>query len=349
MKENIVFTGGGTAGHVMPNVALFPYFEDFSIHYIGSGGIEKNIVSAFDGLTFHEIPCTKLARSLTPENLLIPLKLSQSVKIAKQVLKTISPRFVFSKGGYVGLPVSIACKSLSIPLFLHESDKTLGLANRLALKNAEVLFTSFDTLRCKKALYTGSPIRKRIYLGNAVRALNLLGAERNGKPFLLIVCGSGGAKSINDFVFSSLDALTQKYNVIHLVGKNEKRIIHRKDYYPIAFCDRIEDLYALATTVITRGGANTLCELIALKKPCVCIPLAFSSRGDQIENAEYYESKGALIKLDQKDLSIPLLCSTLNKLEQERDGYVRSMDALSVDGTEKIVENIRKKMGILAK
>ena len=349
MKENIVFTGGGTAGHVMPNVALFEHFADYKLHYVGSNGMEKNIISAYPNVTFHEIPSVKLIRSLSLKNLLIPLKLITCVNRAKSVLREISPRFVFSKGGFVGLPVAIACNQLKIPLFLHESDKTLGLANKLAKNNAQMLFTAFDTLKDKKAVYVGSPIRKEIYKGNAVRALNSLCAQKNSKPFLLFVCGSSGAKSINEFVFKNLSLLTEKYNVIHVVGKNENRIFTKKDYYPLPYANNLQDLYALSSFVVTRGGANALSELIALKKPCVCIPLSKATRGDQIENARYYEKKGALVVLDQSNLTTDNLFCALDEINANREKYVSSMRKLKVDGTLAIVETIRKKTEILAK
>lgn len=349
MKEKVVFTGGGTAGHVMPNVALFPYFEDYDVHYIGSLGMEKNIISAYDFVTFHEIPCVKLIRSTSLKNLLIPIKLGLAVKRAQYVLKMLAPRFVFSKGGYVGLPVAIACNRLGIPLFLHESDKTVGLANKLAKNHAQVLFTAFDTIKYKNAQYVGSPIRKDIYSGSAIRAIHMLNAQKNSKPFLLFVCGSSGAMSINDFVFSNLDTLTKRYNVIHVTGNGEKRIYTKKDYYQIPYAHNLQDLYALASFVVTRGGANSLSELIALKKPCVCIPLEKATRGDQIENAKYYESKGALIHLPQSSLSIDSLFSSLDLLSKNRADYIRAMSGLNVDGTKAIVETIRKRMEILAK
>lgn len=347
MNENIVFTGGGTAGHVMPNVALFPYFDRFCLHYIGSNGMEKNILSGYCGITFHEIPCVKLVRSFSLKNLLIPLKLTNAVAQSKSILKKLAPLFVFSKGGYVGLPVAIACKQLGIPLFLHESDKTAGLANKLALSGAQTLFTAFDTIKNPKAVYVGTPIRKEIYCGNAARALSFLKAQRNAKPYLLFVCGSSGAVSINDFVFSNLDALTQRYNVIHVTGKNEKRIYTKKDYYRIPYANNIEDLYALSSFVVTRGGANALSELIALRKLCVCIPLDKATRGDQIENAKYYAGKGAIIHLPQSSLSLKSLLSSLADLQNNRDKFIHAMQCIKVDGTESIVENICKRTGIL--
>ena len=349
MKENIVFTGGGTAGHVMPNVALFPYFSNYNLHYIGSNGMEKNILSAYTYVTFHEIPCVKLIRSLSIKNLLIPLKLASSIRFTTNLLKRLSPRFVFSKGGYVALPVAIACKKLKIPLFLHESDKTLGLANKLASPYAQILFTAFDTLKTKNSLHVGSPLRKEIYLGNAMRGINLLKAEKNGKPFLLFVCGSSGAQSVNTFVFKNLDALTKRYNVIHVTGKNEKRIYQKKDYYRTPYASNIEDLYALSSFVVSRGGANSLCEIIALKKPCVCIPLAKATRGDQIENAKYYESKGALIHLPENELTITTLFEKLDALENNKAQYVSAMKKLDVDGTARIVDYVRKRTEFLAK
>ncbi len=348
MKKRIVFTGGGTAGHIMPNIALFEHFSCFEIHYIGTSGMEKEILKNYPFVTFHEIECTKLIRSLSLKNLLIPYRLTLSVGQASKILKEINPYFIFSKGGFVSLPVCIASKKLGIPLFLHESDKSIGLANRIAKNYATSLFTSFDSIKDKKAILTGSPMRKEIYLGDREKAKKLLGANENGKPFLLFVCGSCGAKSINDFVFSSLSTLLKKYNVIHLTGKNEKRKITQKDYYSLPFCSDIQHLYALSDFVISRGGANALSEIIALKKLCVCIPLSTQSRGDQIENANYYKNKGCLITLMQDDLSVYSLLYLLNQLDKNRENFVRCMNNQKVDGTKEIVENIRKTMQRIA-
>lgn len=341
-KKSIVFTGGGTGGHVTPNLAIMEHFlADYDVHYIGSSGIEKTLVKQYKEVTFHEIECVKLIRSLTLKNLTIPFKLLSSVKQAKKILDEIQPALVFSKGGYVGLPVALACKKL--PLFIHESDSTLGLANRIALRFADALFTSFDTIKHPKAIYTGSPIRKSVYQGNLERAKKDYYAQ-NSKPYLLVFGGSQGAKTLNDFVFDNIDELLSRFNILHVKGKNEKRSCRRKGYFGIGYCEHIEDLYALSSFVLSRGGANSLFEIIALKKPCVCVPLKKGSRGDQIINAKYFEDKGCLLTVDEDEISTQSVFTCFENLRKNHDAFVENMSKQKVDGTGKITLKIKVKL-----
>lgn len=339
--KRIVLTGGGTAGHVMPNIALLPYLSDYEVHYIGSAGMEKELLKK-EKIIYHEIPAVKLIRSLTPKNLLIPFKLCDSVDKAKKTLKDINPAVIFSKGGFVGLPAALG-KSKTTPLILHESDMTLGLANKIVKNKCDKLLTSFDCIKGEKVLHTGSAIRQNIYRGNRLKAESECGFSRNNKPYLLIFGGSLGAKRISEQVFAEIDALCLKYNVIHVVGKGNKTDLKRQGYLQVEFLPNIEDYFALADFVVSRGGANSLFELIALQKPTLCIPLSKnSSRGDQLDNAEYFRKRGCIEVLQEQEMSQVSLTAALNKLERNQKSLRENMRKLSpvIDGTEKIAEII---------
>ncbi len=321
----------------MPNLALIPYFTDsYEVHYIGSvGGVEKELVASLPSVIYHEIPCVKLRRSLTLKNLRVPFALLKSVKEAKALLRQIAPTLIFSKGGFVGLPVALA--SGDIPLILHESDSSLGLANKLALRKARTLLTAFDTIKHPKAVCVGAPLRAELFRSNPDLARKRLGIEGITRPVLLFVGGSMGAKSLNDFVFSALPILTQSYCVLHLTGKNETRKVSSENYISMPFCAQIADLYAISDYVVTRGGANALFELAALSKPCVCVPLSKATRGDQIVNADYFAQKGALIAMDERGLTPRALLAALDKLKADRADYVSAMRAVKADGTQAVV------------
>ena len=342
--KTIVFTGGGTAGHIMPNIALFPEAEKVfdKIVYIGSNKMEKEILKNFPSVLFYEIPCVKLIRKLTPKNLLIPLKLIQSIKHAKKLLKEIKPAVVFSKGGYVSLPVVIAAKQLNIPVISHESDMTMGLANKIIYRYSNLMLTSFETTAKdkKKCLYVGSPIRESIFLGNK----NNLKLNFNEKPVILFFGGSLGSKKINDIVEKSIDQLCKDFFVIHLTGKGKKTSIKNKNYYQKEFASNIEDFFAAADLVVTRGGANALFELLALNKPMLIIPLSkVESRGDQIDNANYFAQKGYAKVLMEEDLSPESLYNAIKNLNKNKQQLIKNMSsAQNSFPNKKIVELILK-------
>lgn len=343
--KKIVFTGGGTAGHVTPNLALVPFIHGAEIHYIGSNGIEKTLAKKA-GLIFHEIPCVKLVRAFTLKNLKIPFLLAGSVNAAKKILREIKPDVIFSKGGFVGLPVALAADNQT-PLFLHESDMSMGLANRIAYRKCDVLFTSFDCIKKKKAVFSGAPLRREIYCGDKNKALKQSRLTDNGKKFLLVFGGSLGARSINKAVDDNLCALTEKYNVIHIRGKGNKLGITKTGYFEIEFTENIYDFFALSDIVVSRGGANSLFELMALKKPTLCIPLSKEiSRGDQIDNASYFQKRGCLNILNDNGLLKDHLLGAIAETACNAEVYRKNIGLLSgIDGTKTIARAINEAVG----
>lgn len=342
--KKIVFTGGGTAGHIMPNLAIIEEIKNKAkVYYIGSNGMEKELVKNYD-IPFYEIPSTKLKRSLSFSNLLIPFKLIKAIKKAKQILKEIRPDVIFSKGGYVALPVVFAAKKLKIRVILHESDMTLGLANKLCKNKCETVCTSFEKTAeyLKNGLFTGSPLRSQIFKGNKENAKKLFKNYKN-KPTILVVGGSLGSKIINENVRKSLDKL-KDYNIIHLCGKNNLSNIKKDNYVELEFANNIEDLYALSNIVISRAGSNVINEILALNKPNILIPLSKkASRGDQILNANYFKEKGYSKVILEEDLSPNSLVNSINQLNNEKEKYIQSMQKSSTKlANKKIIELLLK-------
>ena len=331
----LLLTGGGTAGHILPCLALLPYLKnDFDeIHYIGSaGGMEKQLAGNNPDLIYHEIPCVKLVRSLTPKNFAIPFKLSSSVKKARTVLREIEPDVIFSKGGYVALPVVMAHGN--VPVVAHESDYTLGLANKLIYKRCEVFCCGFkDTAdSLSKGVFTGIPLRRELYGGKKQEFF------AGKKPVLLVFGGSLGAKSINDMVLNELPEIKKFFDVIHVVGKSGVAC-REEGYVAITYTEKMADLYASADYVLSRGGATALCEIISLKKPALIIPLGKSgSRGDQQINADYYYKQG-LIETCAETEAAPILPRLL-ALTRDNALKTRLLTAKAADGSEAVARII---------
>ena len=339
-QKTIVLTGGGTAGHVLPALALLPYLKSAfdEIHFIGSNtGYEQKLVGNL--AVYHGIDAVKLVRGNPFKALPVPFKLMKAKRQAAELLESIKPDVIFSKGGYVALPVVLA--SRDIPVYLHESDLSMGLANKLSLKKCRRVFTSFDSYDLEKAVYTGSPIRRSIYEGNAARAASECGFGCQ-KPVLLIMGGSSGAKAINDCVFGCAERLTVDYDVVHVTGEKQPSPVKTSGYYSIGYTDRIADFLALASMVVSRGGSGALFELMALRKPTLIIPLPKgNSRGDQVENAEYFTSRGAAITLAQSELTADTLMTSLKLLRSGKDALLDGMASLvKVDGTKEIARII---------
>lgn len=337
--KKIVFTGGGTAGHIVPNFAIIDEIKSQAeVYYIGSNGLEKNLVKE-KGITFYEIPSTKLKRSLSLSNLIIPFKLINSIFKAKKILKKIQPDKVFSKGGYVSLPVVIAAKNLKIPVISHESDLTMGLANKLVKNKSQVICTSFEKTaqNLKNGLYTGTPLRKEIFLGNKENAKKLF-KNYTERPTILVFGGSLGSKTINKVIINSLDKLN-KFNIIHIVGKNNLNNIKKDNYVCLEYTNSIGDLFALSSLVISRAGSTSINELLYLNKPNILIPLSKkASRGDQLLNSEYFKEKGYSKVILEENLSTKTLLQTINSLMQEKEKYIQNMkNAPKPNATQKIV------------
>ncbi|MCL2631315.1 MAG: UDP-N-acetylglucosamine--N-acetylmuramyl-(pentapeptide) pyrophosphoryl-undecaprenol N-acetylglucosamine transferase [Firmicutes bacterium] len=310
----IVLTGGGTGGHIMPNLALVPELKKHfdRIIYIGGSGMEKRLVPEH-GLDFYETAVVKFDRKNLLKNIKIPFIMRNAVAKATEILKNESVCAVFSKGGYASLPACYSAKALKIPVIVHESDMSLGLANKITAKFAVKTLGSFP--ETKGAEFVGHPIRAEIFNGNAGVARRNYRIDKNGKPNILIFGGSLGAQSINEVVYEAIPQLTKNYNVIHIAGKTLKPVGMR-GYTQIEYAEDINNLYALADLLVIRGGAGSLAEASALGKKTLCIPLPKSSgsRGDQLQNAKSYEKRGFCNILLQENLTKDSLISEIEKL-----------------------------------
>ncbi len=340
--KTIVLTGGGTAGHVVPNLALKTYLQPHfgKLAYIGSfSGIEKNLVNSTGGFEYYGIDTVKLRRNKIFANFAIPYKFTRGVHQAKDILKKLNPAVVFSKGGYVSLPVVIAAHQLGIPVVAHESDLTMGLANKLSKHACSCICTTFKQTADKigkKGLYTGSPLE----IHKSARPAFL---ATNKKPVLLITGGSLGAKAINEAAFGCAKELCSAFYCIHQVGKNQIcPSINYSDYKQVEFADNMADLMQAADIVVCRAGSNTIFELAHYGKPMLLIPLPKgASRGDQVDNAKYFESQGFAKVLQQSDLDTDTLLKNVFDLYKERQNYSLKLKSATLpNGTQKIVNTI---------
>ena len=304
---------------------------DYDIHYIGSyDGIEKKLIEDFD-IPYYGISTGKFRRYFDPKNFSDPFRVVKGYSQARKLLKQIKPDVVFSKGGFVSVPVVRAAASLKIPCIIHESDMTPGLANKLCIPVAEQVCCNFpETLSHLpegKAVLTGSPIREELAKGNKLAALDLCGFTSN-KPVVMVIGGSLGATNINKAVRDALPKLLEDFQVVHICGKDkiDNLLLTTEGYKQFEYVKgELKDIFAMADVVISRAGANAICELLALKKPNILIPLKAGSRGDQILNAQSFESQGFSIVLDEDDITTSLLVDTVHHLFFTRQTYVETM------------------------
>lgn len=351
--KRIVLTGGGTAGHVTPNIAMLPALKKagYEITYMGShDGIEKKLISDFD-IPYVGISAGKFRRYFDLKNFTDPFRVIKGFSEAKKFLKEYMPNVVFSKGGFVSVPVVRAAAVLKIPCIIHESDMTPGLANKLCLSAAEKVCCNFpETLKllpAEKAVLTGSPIRSELSQGNKIGGLNMCGFSAN-KPVIMVIGGSLGAANVNKAVRDALPRLLEDYQVVHLCGKDkvDNLLLNTPGYKQFEYVKaELKDLFAMADLVISRAGANAICELLALKKPNILIPLpAASSRGDQLLNARSFESQGFSIVIDEDDLTTELLVDKVHELYFNRQNYhdamARSGQMDSISTIMKLIEEI---------
>ena len=347
--KKIVLTGGGTAGHVTPNIALMPALKEagYEITYIGSKkGMEKGLTEA-TGTKYYGISSGKLRRYFDWKNFSDPFRVMNGFFEAKRILRKIKPDVIFSKGGFVSVPVVLAAKALHIPAVIHESDMTPGLANRIALRGATTVCCNFpetvEKIQGNRAIWTGTPIRQELFSGDANRGLSFCGFDSaNDKPVLLIIGGSQGSVFINNAVRGSLDELLKDFRIIHLCGKGnlDESLKNREGYAQYEFISKeLPDLFAAADIIISRAGANAIFELLALKKPNILIPLGLNaSRGDQILNARSFEKQGFSKVLEEESVTAELLTDTVRKVYADRDQYILAMEASpSGDSIAKIV------------
>lgn len=332
--KRIVLTGGGTAGHVTPNMALVPKLidEGYDIAYIGSyEGMERKLIDDI-GVPYYGISSGKLRRYFDLKNFSDPFRVIKGYFEAKKILKKLRPNVVFSKGGFVTVPVVIAAKKLHIPVIIHESDMTPGLANKLSIPSASKVCCNFpetiEHLPKGKAVLTGSPIRQELFQGKKETGLKLCGFEAD-KPVLLIIGGSLGSVAINNAIRNNLDELLKTYQIIHLCGRGnlDQSLDARKGYRQFEYVkENLKHFFACADVIVSRAGANAICELLALRKPNVLIPLGLNaSRGDQILNAESFEKQGYSYVLQEEDVTSETLLNAVNTVYNQRQTYINAM------------------------
>ncbi|MCR5249831.1 MAG: undecaprenyldiphospho-muramoylpentapeptide beta-N-acetylglucosaminyltransferase [Lachnospiraceae bacterium] len=333
--KKIVLTGGGTAGHVTPNLALIPKLKelDYEIHYIGSyEGIEKKLISDFD-IPYYGISTGKFRRYFDPKNFSDPFRVIKGYGESRKLLKQIQPDVIFSKGGFVSVPVIRAAASLKIPCIIHESDLTPGLANKLCIPVATKICCNFpETLKYlpeDKAVLTGSPIREELLHGDKKAAYELCGFH-DDRPVVMVMGGSQGASAINKVVREALPRLLPDFQIIHICGadKMDNLMLTTPGYKQFEYVrSELKDLFAITDLVISRAGANAICELLALRIPNLLIPLpAAASRGDQLLNAASFESQSYSMVLQEEDLDEDSLIDSLHELYFNRDSYISNME-----------------------
>ena len=348
--KHIVLTGGGTAGHVTPNIALIPKLRElgYKISYIGSyEGIEKKLIEEL-GIPYYGISSGKLRRYFDLKNFSDPFRVLKGFSQARKILKELKPDVVFSKGGFVTVPVVIAAKRLKIPALIHESDMTPGLANKLCLSSASRICCNFPetvaNLPADKAVLTGTPIRQELLSGNAENGRKFCGFTAD-KPVLMVIGGSLGAASVNDNVRKILPELLKEFQVVHLCGKTDESLNGTAGYVQYEYIqDELPDLFAMADIVISRAGANAICEIRELHKPNLLIPLsAKASRGDQILNARSFERQGFSKVLEEEEITEEKLLETIRQLYTDRQKYTDAMAGNGqVDSISKITDLIEE-------
>lgn len=332
--KRIILTGGGTAGHVTPNIALLPRLKElgYDIQYIGSyTGIEKELIEPF-GIPYHGISSGKLRRYFSVQNFTDPFRVLKGFREAHKLIRQLKPDVIFSKGGFVSVPVVLAGKRCKVPVIIHESDMTPGLANKIAIPSAAKVCCNFpETLKSLpegKAVLTGSPIRQELLSGNKIAAMDMCHFTSD-KPVILVIGGSLGAVAVNNAVREALPELLKDFQIIHLCGKGkmDESLKDVEGYCQFEYIkNELRNLFALADIVISRAGANAICELLALHKPNLLIPLsANASRGDQILNARSFERQGFSLVLEEEQLTKETLLNAVKTLYENRTTFINSM------------------------
>ncbi len=337
--KKIILTGGGTAGHVTPNLALIPALKkrDYEIRYIGSyQGIEKRLAENA-GIPYDGISSGKLRRYFDLKNFSDPFRVLKGYGEACRLLKKYQPDVIFSKGGFVSVPVVLAAKRYRVPTILHESDMTPGLANRLCIPSAAKICCNFpETLQHlpeDKAVLTGSPIREELLQGDRLAGLQYTHLSA-AKPILLVIGGSLGAVAVNQMIRSLLPRLLPSFQIIHICGKGhlDESLIGRPGYVQYEYVDApLKHLFAAADLAVSRAGANSICELLALRKPNVLIPLsAAASRGDQLLNAASFEKQGFSTVLKEEDMNQDTLFDAIQDTYEHRADFISRMKQSSL-------------------
>lgn len=350
--KKIVLTGGGTAGHVTPNIALLPALREsgYDISYVGSyNGMEKQLIEE-QKIPYYGIASGKLRRYFDLKNFSDPFKVVKGFGQAIRLMRKLKPDIVFSKGGFVSVPVILAARFCHVPSIIHESDLTPGLANKIAIPNATRVCCNFpETMKYLpegKAVLTGSPIRRELLSGKKEKARKLCGFD-SSQPVLFIIGGSSGSKFINDTVRGLLPELLKNFQVIHMCGKGnlDPSLDKTKGYKQFEYIGtELNHIFALADLVLSRAGANSICELLALHKPNILIPLsANASRGDQILNARSFEKQGFSVVLEEEAVTPGKLLEVIQTTYANREQYVTAMkNSEMIDSVKKITSLINE-------
>ena len=350
--KRIVLTGGGTAGHVTPHLALIPELKarGYEIHYIGTeDGIEHEMMNRVEGVTYHSVKSGKLRRYFDWKNFTDPFRVIAGAFQSARIIRQLKPDVCFSKGGFVAVPVVWGAWRAHVPVVCHESDLTPGLANKLSARFARKIATTFP--ECAKELgpkaeMTGTPMRRELFEGKREEGLRLAGFTGN-KPVLLMTGGSLGAQSVNKVLREALPDLLPDMDIIHICGKGnlDAALTGTPGYEQFEFVsDELPHLFAAADAVLSRAGANSLCELQALHKPMLLVPYPLSaSRGDQVLNARSYERRGLAMVLEQEQMNRETLVSHIHQLMESREALKAALLAApETNGTARILEMIEE-------
>ena len=353
--KKIILTGGGTAGHVTPNLALIPDLRErgYEILYIGSyKGIERELIKDA-GVEYRAISSGKLRRYFDLKNFTDPFRVLRGYLQSRRIIRKFKPDIIFSKGGFVAVPVTLAAKHYRVPVISHESYMTPGLANKLSMPSATRICCNFpETMKYlpkDKAVLTGSPIRRELLSGSREAGLSFAGLSGE-KPVLLVIGGSLGSVRVNEAIRSILDKLLKDFDIIHICGKGniDASLTGKQGYVQYEYVSKeLKDIFAAADIIVSRAGANAICEILALKKPNLLIPLSASaSRGDQILNAESFEKQGYSMVLKEEDMDDDSLYDSILKLWDTRDKYISAMEASKAsDGVGAVMELIEEITG----
>ncbi len=348
--KTIVLTGGGTAGHVTPNLALIPELKKagYNVIYIGTeNGMERGLVEK-TGVEYHYVSTGKLRRYMSKDNFTDMFKVVKGIAEAKKLIKRLKPDIVFSKGGFVAVPVVLGAKFNGVPVIAHESDMTPGLANKIAMPFAKKICTTFpETVKYvgKKGIHTGTPIRKELFEGNAEKGRMLCGFD-NEKPVIMMMGGSLGSQKINKVLRAALTEITTGFQLVHICGKgNVDKSINIKGYKQFEYLsEELPHVMACADMVISRAGSNSISEFLALKKPALLIPLsAKASRGDQILNAQSFEKQGYSLVLKEEEMTPESLLKSIKELYLAKDSLINAMaKSPASNGVENVMKVILK-------
>ena len=352
--KKIVLTGGGTAGHVTPNLALIPRLkaDGWEIHYIGAANsAEEALITQVEGVSFHTVSVGKLRRYFDLKNFSDPFRVINGVRQATGIIRKLKPNVVFSKGGFVSVPVVYGAKLNGVPVVSHESDMTPGLANKLCLPFTKAQCCTFpEAVKYArgKGVHTGSPIRPEILRGSKEGGLRRYGLNHS-RPVLMVMGGSSGAQAINQVVWQCLPKLTENFQVLHLCGKGNLTPVFEgmDNYTQVEYLNEdqeMADAYACADILVSRAGSNSLCEILAVRKPALLIPYPKgASRGDQILNAESFRTQGFSHVLQQEDMTPESLIKGIEQLYHDRGALYEAMATEpTANGIDNVLEQIYK-------